>query len=244
MAKTILITGAAKRLGAACAEHLHALGWNVILQYAHSASQAQALSLHLNQVRPDSAAIFAAELSDMQQLQALADYAAARWGGLNALLNNAAAFRPCAVELVDAEHWAQMFDVNLKAPFFLIQAVLPYLRAAENACVVNMADIHAESGLSGYSVYSASKAGLVNLTRCLAKELAPQIRVNAIAPGAILWPEQEADELRRQDILQRIPLQRSGRVEDIAMAVGFLLEQADYMTGQVLAVDGGRSLNR
>lgn len=229
MPRSVLITGAARRIGAACTQWLHERGWNIVLHYRESADEAQALAEQLNQKRSDSVRLYQADLRDLHQIRALAAYAAESWGGVSALINNASSFYPQSFAEVTAQDWGNLIDANVKAPFFLIQALLPTLKD-RSGCVVNMVDIHAEAGLPGYSVYSLGKAALVNMTRCLAKELAPQIRVNGVAPGAILWPEHEAEDYQKQ-ILQKIPLQRCGDVSDIARAVCFLIEDAPYVTG-------------
>lgn len=242
MPKSVLITGAARRIGAACAQLMHQRGWNVLLHYRESFYEAHALCEELNQLRSGSATLFKADLSNSVQLNALAEYATNSWEGVDALINNASTFFPSAFAETSEQDWQSLLDANVKAPFFLTQALLPILRK-RRGCVVNMVDIHAETGLPGYAAYSLSKAALVNMTHCLAKELAPDIRVNAVAPGAILWTEHQDTDYQQQ-ILQKIPLQRCGDVKDIAQAVCFLIEDAIYITGQVLTVDGGRTLSR
>jgi pteridine reductase len=195
----------------------------------------------LNSQRDDSAVCIQADLQDYAALQQLAEQACLAFGGVDALLNNASAFTPGRFGEVTCSDWNRLLDCNLKAPFFLSQLLAPSLKE-RHGCIVNMVDIHAENGLPDYAVYSISKAGLEAMTRCLAKEMAPQVRVNAIAPGAILWPEAGADDNQQTTILQRIALQRCGAVQDIAQAVKFLLQDADYITGHTLTVDGGRRL--
>lgn len=241
MPKVVLVTGAAKRIGAACVRALHAEGFNVVLHYHASEVQASELAARLNALRPDSVSLLRADLSQLDEVIRLAEVAESAWGGLDALINNASLFTPGDVGVVSEAHWDRLMDSNLKAPFFLSQALAPSLSKAKG-CIVNMADIHAERGLPGYITYSISKAGLVAMTKALAKELAPNVRVNAVAPGAILWPENAEDQARQAEILLKVPLQRCGTVDDIAKAVRFLICEADYMTGQVLAVDGGRLL--
>jgi pteridine reductase len=177
----------------------------------------------------------------MDELQALAAAAAAQWDGIDALVNNAAAFYPTRLPEVSAAQWNELLGSNLQAPFFLSQALMATL-AANCGCIVNIADIYAERGLKGYPVYSIAKAGLAAMTKILAKELAPGIRVNGVAPGAILWPEQEPATADKTGIIARIPLQRRGDPEDIAKAVRFLIQDGDYITGQIISVDGGRTL--
>lgn len=240
MADAVLITGAAKRIGAACARLLHRQGYTVIVHYHRSDQAALALCRELNALRSGSAHALKADLCNPGDVKNLAE-AAAGLGGVKALVNNASAFYPTPFEKVTFEHWNDLFNSNLKAPFFLSQALAGSLTGRQG-CIVNIADIHAERGLAGYPVYSLTKAGLAALTRILAKELAPAVRVNAVAPGAILWPEQTPSEQQKQEILARIALQRLGRPADIAKAVLFLIDAADYITGQIISVDGGRLL--
>ncbi|MFU8788505.1 MAG: pteridine reductase [Methylobacter sp.] len=239
--KNVLITGAAKRIGAACARRLHGAGCNVFLHYRSSAADAQQLCDELNQQRPDSAKIMQADLLNMAELEALAEAARLAWGGLDALVNNASSFYPTPVAKTTEAQWDELVGSNLKAPFFLAQALAKSL-ADNNGCIVNIVDIHAERGLSDYPVYSIAKAGLAAMTKILAKELGPKIRVNGVAPGAILWPDNELSETAKLEILQRVALKRSGEPDDIAKAVLFLLNDADYITGQIVSVDGGRTL--
>lgn len=239
--KTALITGAARRIGAGCARLLHAAGWRVVLHYHGSQAEAAGLCAELNALRADSAVACAADLGDLAAVQRLAAQAVAEWGRIDALVNNAAQFLPGPVGGIGAADWETTINCNLRAPLFLAQALAPAL-AARAGCIVNIADIHADSGLPGYAVYSISKAGLIGMTRCLARELAPKVRVNAVSPGAILWPEAGIAAEREAEILRNIPLGRAGDVADIARAVRYLICDADYVTGQVLSVDGGRQL--
>lgn len=241
MRKNVLITGGAKRIGAACAKLLHESGFNILLHYRSSERNAKQLSDLLNDIRPDSAQIVKADLAVKAELLLLADYAKTAWGGIDALVNNASSFYPTGIGQVSEHDWDELIGSNLKAPFFLTQALVEEL-SARRGCVVNITDIHAERGLKGYPVYSIAKAGLVAMTRIMAKELGPDIRVNAVSPGAILWPEQDMSEAVKQEIVERIALKRNGAPEDIARAVRFLIKEADYITGQVIAVDGGRTL--
>lgn len=241
MAKNILITGGAKRVGAYCVRYLHAQGANIILHYRNSKNEAQALAKELNDLRADSVRIYQAQLQDINALQKLADVAEQAWGGVDVLINNASAFYATEIAEATESQWDDLLASNLKSPFFLIQALAPGL-SKRQGCVVNIVDIHAERGLPGFPVYSISKAGLAALTKILAKELAPQIRVNAVAPGAILWPEHESDEQQKQEIRAKVALQRTGCPDDIAKAIAYLIYDAEYMTGQVLTVDGGRTL--
>lgn len=240
-AKNVLITGAAKRIGAACARLLHSEGCNVFLHYRSSSAEAQRLCDELNQQRPDSAKIIQADLLNMAELETVAREACLAWGGIDVLLNNASSFYPTAMPDVTEQQWDELLGSNLKAPFFLAKALAETL-ADNNGCMVNIIDIHAERGLSGYPVYSIAKAGLAAMTRILAKELGPAVRVNGVAPGAILWPDHDLSESARLEILQRVILKRRGEPDDIAKAVLFLVNNADYITGQILTVDGGRTL--
>jgi pteridine reductase len=242
MKKNILITGSARRIGAACIRYLHEQGHNLILHYHTSEIEAHALADQLNQKRPDSIRLIRADLSHLDDLTRLAQEASNAWGGLDALINNASAFYPQPIQEVTLEDWDILMDSNLKAPFFLIQQALPFLKERQG-CVINIIDIHAERGLAGYPVYSMAKAGLAAMTRILAKDLGPEIRVNGVSPGAVLWPEQDMTESQKQDILERIALKRTGEPFDIARTVHFLLDQAPYITGQIIAVDGGRTLH-
>ena len=240
-AKNVLITGAAKRIGADCARLLHSEGYNVFLHYRSSAAEASQLCDELNHQRPGSAIIMQADLLNMAELQAVAREACMAWGGIDVLVNNASSFYPTAMTDVTERQWDELLGSNLKAPFFLAQALAKTL-TDNKGCIINIVDIHAERGLSGYPVYSISKAGLAAMTKVLAKELGPEVRVNGVAPGAILWPDNELSEQAKLEILQRVTLKRSGEPVDIAKAVLFLIKDADYITGQILTVDGGRTL--
>lgn len=241
MQKNILITGAAKRIGAACARLLHSEGGNIFLHYRTSQEAALQLCNELNQKRPDSAKMMQADLLNLHELEALAKEAAQAWGGIDVLVNNASAFYPTTISDVTEQQWDELLGSNLKAPFFLAKSVAETL-VDHNGCIVNIVDIHAERGLKGYPVYSIAKAGLAAMTRILAKELGPAVRVNGVSPGAILWPEHGLSGQDKAEILQRVILKRHGEPLDIAKAVLFLIKDADYMTGQILAVDGGRTL--
>lgn len=241
MRKVVLITGAAKRLGAACVRLLHAYDYNVVLHYHTSEAGAVQLAAELNAVRTDSVALVKADLLNLQQVQDLAAEACQLWGYVDALVNNASQFYPGAIGEVEEQDWDCLINSNIKAPFFLSQCLAPTLRQRQG-CIVNIVDIHAEKGLLGYPVYSIAKAGLVAMTKSLAKELAPGVRVNAVAPGAILWPNDEVSELQKTEVLQKVALQRCGEIEDVAKAVRFLLDDAGYITGHILTVDGGRML--
>ena len=240
-APRVLITGAARRIGACIARQLHATGHELLLHYRHSATEAERLRDELNRLRPNSCRCLQADLAQMEQVTELADEVKAA-GGLNLLVNNASSFYPTPIDSVSQQDWDALINSNLRAPFFLTQALYPLLQASQGS-VINLVDVHAERGLTGYPVYSIAKAGLKMMTLSLARELAPDVRVNGIAPGPIMWPEAEAalSEEARQAVVDKTLLARTGRPEDIAEAVLYL-SRANYVTGQVLAVDGGRSL--
>ena len=243
-APVALITGAAARIGASIARHLHQRGYRVIIHYHHSAQAAEALSSELNTQRPDSSSTSSADLSDIDEVEALAHRAIERWGQLDALVNNASSFYPTPLPHADQKQWQDLLGSNLKGPFFLCQATSKELMARRGA-IVNISDIHAAQPLHKHSIYSIAKAGNVMLTKTMAQELAPHVRVNGIAPGAILWPENNPSENAEQiqaKILKAIPLQRMGSPEDIALLAAFLITNAHYMTGQTIAVDGGKHL--
>lgn len=241
MQKNVLITGAAKRIGAAIARRLHSEGCNIVLHYKSSGQEALALCEELNQLRQDSAIALQADLLDQSQLEAVSLVAQKAWGGIDVLINNASTFYPTKMGEVTERQWHELIDGNLKAPFFLAQSLSNILKG-RHGCIVNIVDIHAERGLPGFPVYSLAKAGLAAMTRVLAKELGPEVRVNGVAPGAIIWPEHDLSEQSKVEILQRVALKRSGEPDDIAKAVLFLIRDADYITGQIVTVDGGRTL--
>ena len=242
--KTVLVTGAAKRVGSAIAGELHRAGANVAIHYRTAQAAAESMAAEFNAQRPNSAICLQADLLDVDALSALVANTVAHFGRLDALVNNASSFFATPLGKISAADWDDLLGSNLKAPLFLTQAAAPHLRAAQGA-VVNITDIHAERPLAGYPLYCAAKAGLLGLTRALAIELAPLVRVNAVAPGAILWPDDgEAsgfDPQARQRVVDHTLLQRTGSPQDIARTVRFLLADADYVTGQVINVDGGRS---
>lgn len=239
--KVALITGAAHRLGAAIARTLHGHGMNVIIHYRASHAAAERLRDELQALRPASVLLIQEDLLDTARLPVLIQESHHWQGRLDALVNNASSFYPTPVDGVSEAQWDDLLGSNLKAPFFLSRAAAPLLRQGQGS-IVNIVDIHAERPLKGYPVYSIAKAGLVMLTKALARELAPDVRVNAVAPGAILWPDHDAGEETRKLIIARTALKRQGDPQDVARAVAFLLRDAQYMTGQVLTVDGGRSL--
>ena len=241
--KVVLVTGSSRRVGAAIARRLHAAGASLMLHYRRSEADAQALQAELNAVRADSVALVQADLLDAAGLAEIARNTLARFDQIDALVNNASSFYPTPVGEITPAQWDDLTGSNLRAPLFLSQAAAPHLKKTRGS-IVNIADIHAERPLKNYTVYSVAKAGLVGLTRALARELAPEVRVNAVAPGAILWPEDGAfDAVSRQRIISHTLLKRVGEPDDIARAVYFFIADAPYVTGQVLAVDGGRSVN-
>jgi pteridine reductase len=240
----VLITGAARRIGAAIARGLHAAGANVVLHCHRSRAEAERLAADLNAARPGSCAIVQADLLDLERLPGLVEEAAEAFGRLDGLVNNASSFYPTPFGAIGAGEWDDLMGSNLRAPLFLAQSAAPLLREARGA-IVNLIDIHAERPLKDFVVYSVAKSGLAGLTRSLALELGPEVRVNGVAPGAILWPD--GDEhfapSERSRILEQTPLARIGSPEDVAGAVKYLLFDAPFVTGQIIAVDGGRTLH-
>ncbi len=238
-----LITGAGRRIGAAMAAHLHQAGYRILIHYRSSAGEAEQLRDRLNQQQPESAHCLQADLADLTQVQQLATDALNIWQRVDVLINNASSFYPTAIGDITESDWQDLFSSNAQAPLFLSQALVPALKQ-QQGCILNIADIHAFKPLKQHTTYCMAKAANTMLTQSLARELAPEIRVNGIAPGAILWPEQEAELSpgQQQEILNDIPLQRSGCEQDIAQTALFLIQQAPYITGQIIAVDGGRSL--
>jgi len=239
--KVILVTGAARRIGAAIVTCLHENGARVAIHYRGSAADAENLANRLNGIRADSAVTIQSDLLDIERLPLLIN-TVLEWGGrLDGLVNNASSFYPTPVGSIDEKQWDELVGSNLKAPLFLSQAAASHLRDS-NGAIINIVDIHADRPLRNHPVYGSAKAGLAMLTRSLAKDLAPDVRVNGVAPGAILWPENGMTESVQQNILDQIPLQRAGSPEDIAGCVLYLLRDATYVTGQVIPVDGGRSI--
>lgn len=236
-----LVTGAAKRVGAEIARSLHAAGYDLALHCRHSRGALDELAAELDQHRPHGTLVLQADLSNTEMLPDLVDAALERFGRLDALINNASAFEPTPVGSATPAQWDELFASNARAPFFLAQAAAPALTDARG-CIVNLVDIYAERPLARHPIYCMAKAALVMMTRSLALDLAPQVRVNAIAPGAILWPDSGKTSLEQQTLLARVPLARSGSPQDIAAAALWLLRDAPYVTGEVLRIDGGRSL--
>lgn len=237
----VLITGAAHRIGAATAKLLHQNGMNIVLHYRSSREKAQALQKELNAIRENSVILIQADLHITNGLNTLVDEAVKAWNRLDVLINNASSFYPTKMGEATEQHWDDLVGSNLKAPFFLSQAAAPHLKK-HNGCIINIVDIHAERPLKTFPIYSMAKAGLVMMTKALAGELGPEIRVNGVAPGAILWPE-NLDEVAKQRIVSRTFLKRQGEPNDIAKTILYLATEAGYVTGQIIAVDGGRSLN-
>lgn len=240
--KVVLITGGSKRIGAAICRRLHAAGADLMLHYRSSAGEARLLQAELNHVRADSVALIQADLLDVGKLPSLVEQTVQTYGRLDALVNNASSFYPTPVGEISVSDFQDLIGTNLQAPLFLSQAAAPALRKSQGS-IVNITDFHAERPLKSYVVYSVAKASLVGLTRSLARELAPDVRVNAVAPGPVLWPNDPAfDELSRQRVISHTPLRREGTPEDIAKAVHFLIADAPYVTGETINVDGGRHI--
>jgi pteridine reductase len=241
-APVALVTGAARRVGAVIARTLHRAGYRVALHHRASFDAALALQADLERARPGSTLLLQAELADFDRLPELVAQAVGKFGRLDALVNNASAFFPSPIGTTTPKMWDELFASNARAPFFLAPAAAPHLRAARGG-IVNLVDIYAERPLANHTVYSMAKASLVAMTLSLARELAPQVRVNAVAPGAVLWPEAGKAYTDQAALIANTPLGRAGTPEDVAEAVRWLLQDAAYTTGQVLRVDGGRSLH-
>ena len=237
----VLITGAARRVGATIARVLHAAGYDLALHCRASRAELDALITELERARARSTLALQAELAEVDRLPALVDATIACFGRLDGLVNNASAFYPTPLGTISAAQWDELFAANARAPLFLAQAAAPHLAAVQGA-IVNLIDIYAEQPLPQHSVYGMAKAALAMATRALALELAPDVRVNGVAPGAVLWPEAGKAYADRAQLIARTPLQRTGTPEDVAGAVLWLLRDARFVTGQILRVDGGRSL--
>ena len=240
--KTALVTGAAARIGACTAETLHERGCDVLLHCNSSIDRAEKLADKLNGLRSNSAFVAQADLSSPDGITSLSGAFRDRFDRLDVLVNNASRFYPTRVGETQAWQWDDLINSNLRGPYFLVQDLLPVLRTAGGS-IINIVDIHAERPMANHGVYCISKAGLAMMTRAMASELGPSVRVNGVSPGAILWPENEEDDSARQAILDRTVMGRIGEANDIASAVAYLSLDAPYVTGQILAVDGGRSLN-
>jgi pteridine reductase len=246
--KVALVTGAAKRIGAEIVRQLHKENFNLVIHYHHSEKAAQELVDELNDDRDNSAICIAADLNNFTQVINLAGQAQQYWQRIDLLVNNASSFYPTPIGETGEEDWNLLMNSNLKAPFFLAQALAKNL-SDHHGCIINIADIYADKPLKKHSIYSIAKAGNVMLTKTLAQELAPLVRVNGIAPGAILWPddshkkpEDKLSDDNKEKMLAKIPLQQRGQAQDIARAIIFLALQAPYVTGQILTIDGGRSI--
>ena len=241
--KVALVTGGAKRVGAAIVRRLHREGASVMLHYRGSEREANALRSELNAVRANSVALVQADLLDLAGLAEIVRNAVNRFERIDALVNNASTFFPTPVGEMTQGAWESLIGTNLRAPLFLSQAAAPHLKKTGGA-IVNITDIHAERPLKNYVIYSIAKAGLAGLTRSLARELGPEVRVNGVAPGPIVWPDDGSfDEVARQRVVSNTILRRTGDPDDIARAVYYLIAEAPYVTGQIIAVDGGRSIN-
>jgi pteridine reductase len=237
----VLITGGARRVGAAIVRCLHGAGAQVVVHYRSSHTAAVALAAELNGSRPGSVTTVAADLLEAAAPDALVGASLRAYGRLDILINNASSFHPTPVGKITMEDWDDLVGSNLKAPLFLSQAAAPYLRTTRGL-IINLVDIHGLRPLKAHPVYSAAKAGLAMLTRSLARELGPEVRVNGIAPGPVLWPEGELNEALKQEIVAKTALKRYGTPEDIARTALFLARDAPFITGQIIAVDGGRSI--
>jgi pteridine reductase len=240
--KSVLVTGAAHRVGAEIVRTLHRAGANIVLHYRSSGAPAEAIRDQLEAQRAGSIALLQGDLLDTAALPGLVARATAVWGQLDVLINNASTFYPTPVETATEDQWEDLMGTNLKAPFFLSQAAYPAL-AARRGCIVNLVDVHADRPMPQHPIYSMAKAGLAMMTKSLARELGPEVRVNGIAPGVVLWPEGGASDDYRREVLERTALGRPGDPRDIARAVRFLIADAEYVTGEIIRVDGGRSLN-
>ena len=238
--KVALITGGAHRIGAAIAETLHGAGMDLVVHYRHSRKGAEALQRDLEQRRTGSVRLIQGDLLDTASLPGIVDSAASWRGRLDLLVNNASTFYPTALQEASLQQWEELMGSNLRAPFFLAQAAAPWLRTSGGA-IINLVDIHAERPLKNHPIYSMAKAGNAMMVKSLARELGPDVRVNGVAPGAILWPEQGLSEEAKEVILARTALGRPGTPGDIARTVLFLARDADYITGQIITVDGGRT---
>jgi len=239
--RCVLVTGGARRLGAAIGRRLHAAGADLVVHYHRSRVAAETLVAELESLRAGSAIAVPGDLHDVAHLPALVEAVVARFGRLDVLVNNASSFYPTPVGTITPAQFDDLVGTNLRAPLFLSQAAAPALRESRGL-IINMVDIHGLRPLKAHPAYSAAKAGLVMLTKSLARELGPEIRVNGIAPGPVLWPERDLDDGLKDEIIARTALKRPGSPEDIARAAYFFAADAPYVTGQIIAVDGGRSL--
>lgn len=238
--KIVLITGAARRIGEQTVKTFHQAGYGVVIHYRESRTEAENLAASLNAKRENSACTVQADLQSVEQIEQMVNEVMAKVGRLDVLINNASTFYQTPIEEANEDQWNDLIGSNLKAPFFVCKAAFKALKKT-NGCIVNIVDIYAKRSLSKYPIYSTAKAGLFALTKSLAKELAPEVRVNGVSPGVILWPESQSDG-SKEEIIGNIPLQRQGSPSDIAETALFLAKKANYITGQVIAVDGGKSL--
>ena len=236
----VLITGAARRIGAVIARIFHSHGYQIVVHYNNSAAAADKLCEDLNAQRENSCLLIQSDLNDMTGLEKIADLVR-DLGRLDVLINNASSFYPTALDSCDDQQWNDLINSNLKGPFFISQKLAPLLTEAQGS-IINISDMHARQALQSHPIYTIAKAGNIAMTKSLAKELGPEVRVNSVAPGAILWPEHESDDQQKQDsVLSKVPMGRLGTEQDIAQTVYFLAVKATYMTGQTIAVDGGSS---
>ena len=239
--KVAVITGGARRIGASIARTLHPEGMKLVIPYLASHYAARELQAELHHHRPDSVLLVGTDLLDPAKLEKLVSQATTEFGQLDVLVNNASSFYPTPIGQTTDKQWEELIGVNLKAPYFLSQAAAGALTES-NGCIINLVDIYAERPLKNHPVYNVAKTGLIGLTRALARELGPEVRVNAVSPGAILWPEGDVDETAQQRLISRTPLKRTGNPTDIAQTVLFLVRDAEFLTGQIVNVDGGRSI--
>ena len=240
-AKSILITGGARRIGRQIALTLHAAGHNIAVHYRSSAADAHGLVDELNKSRADSAIAVQGDLLDLSCIPGMIEQCVKAFDNLDVVINNASTFYPTPIELIEDDFWGDLVGSNLKAPAFIAKAAVKHLRKRQGS-IVNLVDIHARHPMANHPIYCSAKAGLEMLTKSLARDLAPEIRVNAVAPGAILWPEHSSLDATPKEVLEKIPMQRMGQPKEVAKLVQFLIDDADYITGQVIAVDGGRSV--
>ncbi|CAA6805953.1 MAG: FolM Alternative dihydrofolate reductase 1 [uncultured Thiotrichaceae bacterium] len=241
--RTVLITGAAKRIGAAVCRVLHESGANLIIHYRSSQDEANTLAASLNAIRPGSVFTIQADLCKTAEIPRLIERCLTFTGQIDVLINNASSFYPTLVGEITEKHWDDLLCSNVKAPLFLAQAATTELKKRKG-CIINIVDIHGMRPLKKYPVYSSAKAALIMLTKSLAKELGPEIRVNGVAPGAILWPEDEMNQVSQDELIAKTALKREGNPDDIAAAIKYLIEDAEYTTGHIIPVDGGRTLNQ
>jgi pteridine reductase len=238
--RVALVTGSAKRIGAAIAKGLHTAGYNLVLHYRDSQTVAESLTAEFNQQRTNSAICIQADFDRIESIKTLAEKTLQQWQRLDLLVNNASMFYPTPLTEASIQDWSSLFNSNLKAPYFLIQALADTLKKSQGS-IINIADIYADKPLKNHSLYCMAKAGNVMMTKSLSLELAPDVRVNGIAPGAILWPETPTNDI--QKILEKIPLGKLGNPDEIVNLVLFLASKTNYITGQIINIDGGRTLN-